>query len=361
MLQVYHKGNKIVINALVPEDTDAHDLQVSPGDRNLHGAASLRTRGQQRGSDQEVQPDISIDGSQIYASSLQEQNPAGVAGRMIAGKCRTCFATQSTGWYDDEQQRPLSLCAGCHYATHRRKRHRAEGGTTCGVTFWSSGEHDGAAGKRSGVGGKSPKRPRVSESVCASSDEEGKGDEGRTGDDGEGSESEEVYGHMMMSQAFGDHHVPDDEDDEEFGPSDDEDRERTGGIFAGHHFLVTNVESDLKKKLRTQIEAQGGHIVTVDSMEAGKEPSKLAVLTTAPCQTPNFLCGLAVGVCILSTEWVAECLRQKQLAAIHSYRLVAGFDEDNQKRIKVLLSMLHLQFGLEKMQTQHKRRQNCCQ
>jgi len=145
-----------------------------------------------------------------------------------------------------------------------------------------------------------------------------------------------------MSQAFGDEGVVDDDDNkkDEFGPSDEEGMEqdshgRAPGVFAGHAFLVTGVEVEEKKKLKMEIEAQGGEIVDCHSLVAGKEPSKLLLLTAAPCRTSNFLCGLAVGVCVVSTQWVADCLSSKQLCPFDSYRLDASFDTHTRQRTKV--------------------------
>jgi hypothetical protein len=59
------------------------------------------------------------------------------------------------------------------------------------------------------------------------------------------------------------------------------------------------------------------------------------LLTAAPCKTPNFLCGLAVGVCAVNVEWVNECLASKRLCAVDSCKLPAGTDPQTKQRIRV--------------------------
>ena len=325
--QVYHKDNRIVVDALQPEEADAQEA----GDYEFGHPSNLRTRAQQRAPEHQGAghaADVTMDGSQIYACSAEDSRPQACG--LMAGKCKGCGVRQSTAWYDDDKMQPLSRCANCHQKRQRllaapspRKRSRAEGE---GVTF--SADESGNTYSAGGARGrnKSPKIPRTAAAVSA-----------RAESDDEGSEAEGGYGCMMMSQAFGDDLHQDDHNNDEYGPSDEEEQEEEeqDGVFAGHAFLLTGVEVEEKKSLKKQIESEGGELVDCNSIEPGKEPSKLLVLTNAPCKTSNFLCGLAVGVCVVSTQWVADCLSSKQVCPTDSYRLDAAFDARTRERTKV--------------------------
>jgi len=328
--QVYHKDNRIVVDALLPEEADAQEA----GDCEFGHPSNLRTRAQQRAPEHQGiahAADITMDGSQIYACSAQDSGACG----LIAGKCKSCGVRQSKAWYDDGRYQPLSLCANCHQKRQRlpaaspRKRCRAEGE---GVTFSADecSSSKGACGARGR--NKTPKIQRPAHAAAASAHAESDGEESH-----EESETEAGYGCLMMSQAFGDDAHQDDDNNDEYGPSDEEEQEeeQEGGLFAGHAFLLTGVEVEEKRSLKKQIESEGGELVDCNSIEPGKEPSKLLLLTSAPCKTSNFLCGLAVGVCVVSTQWVADCLSSKQVCPVDSYRLDAAFDTRTRERTKV--------------------------
>ena len=332
--QVYHKDNKIVVDALLPEEPDIQD----PGESDFGHPSNLRTRAQQRLPETQAHAnpaDVTMDGSQIYASSAQGSITSG----LIAGRCKRCGVLQSTSWYDDDKQRPLCVCAACHHKRWRisaaspHKRSRAEGE---GVTFdvdadVDDGAHGGRAARRNN---KSPKAGRTYDKQV---DATTSGDDGVSQSNESDSEATHEAMHMMMSQAFGDDSHQQIANCDEYGPSDQEaeDEDEKRGVFAGHAFLVTGVEMEEKRRIRQQIESEGGEIVDCNSVEPGREPPNLLILTSAPCKTSNFLCGLAVGVRVVSTQWVADCLASKQLCPTDSYRLDAAFDPDTRARTKV--------------------------
>ena len=329
----YHKDNEIVNRALLPEEPEMQ----GDGDGEFGQPSHFRARRVQE--QQGVNAHMTMDGSQIYANSqLSVSSSSHFKSNLISGRCSKCAATQSTGWYDDENQLPLSLCAMCHHKRSRaaesspRKRMRSEGE---GVVMFSTDTGGNAYGGNTGRGRtRSPwargDRQRDAVSISAQDEDE---------DEDAGGGREAGYGQLMMSQAFGDDEAQTDEPDhDEFGPSSDEEgegEEHKRGIFAGHSFLVTGVGVEEKRTLRERILSQGGQLVDCNSMEPGKEPDKLLLLTDAPCKTSNFLCGLAVGVCVVSTQWVADCLSSKQLCPIDSFRLDAAFDEKTRRRTKV--------------------------
>ena len=155
----YHKNNKIVVNALLPEEPRAQDLILFAGDRDFGYSAPLRTRGKQRVSEKEAAPDVTLDGSQIYHSSLTFDQGTGSSSRvdstLIKGKCLCCGRTESTGWFDDAQQHPLAICASCHRKRKEAPTSSSRRGTraeTDGVTFnlQEHGNCTGSSASRSG-------------------------------------------------------------------------------------------------------------------------------------------------------------------------------------------------------------------
>ena len=210
--QVYHKDNRIVVDALLPEEADAQEA----GDNEFGHPSNLRTRAQQRVPEHQGvahAADITMDGSQIYACSAQDSGACG----LIAGKCKSCGVRQSKAWYDDGRHQPLSLCANCHQKRQRlpaaspRKRSRAEGE---GVTFSADecSSSKGACGARGR--NKSPKIQRIAHVAAASARAESDDE-----DSDEESETEAGYGCMMMSQAFGDDSHQDDDNNDEYQQS----------------------------------------------------------------------------------------------------------------------------------------------
>ena len=133
---VFHKDNKIVVNALVPDEADLQDS----GDRDFGHPSNHRTRAQQRLPETgQADVDVSMDGSQIYGCSAQMGMMVHtMTSPLMPGKCKRCTASESTAWYDDDKHGHLCICATCHHKRTRlswaspRKRWRAEGE---GVTF----------------------------------------------------------------------------------------------------------------------------------------------------------------------------------------------------------------------------------
>ena len=158
--QVYHKDNKIVVNALVPDEADLQDS----GDRDFGHPSNHRTRAQQRLPETgQADVDVSMDGSQIYGCSAQMGMMVHtMTSPLMPGKCKRCTASESTAWYDDDKHGHLCICATCHHKRTRlswaspRKRWRAEGE---GVTF-SEDDCYSTSGKLRAAGSRCP-RPKL--------------------------------------------------------------------------------------------------------------------------------------------------------------------------------------------------------
>eukprot|EP01080_Neovahlkampfia_damariscottae_P010011 gene10011-2330_t len=94
---------------------------------------------------------------------------------------------------------------------------------------------------------------------------------------------------------------------------------KQNGLFASYKFLVTTTHSN--EQILETIKDEGGEVLDVSNMSQDFD-DRIIIIADQPRKTIKYLVGLALGVPLLTIDWIDDCVKKRKLIFPRNHHLL---------------------------------------